>query len=330
MTNLRNLKLEQVIPQNIVQDQKVRHLAQSVDPHIQGITDWADKLNYEINLDDLPTEIIDHLLWERHMTWNEGLLLVETHEQKVELLKAAIEIHRTKGTPHAIERVVSIFFNDAYVAEWFNVKGLKTFEFAIDVKKEFSKQSDLVNVFKLVKSAKNARSQLRSITYTSDDLENNAVVELVYTENGIKVWLVIPFKCGVFYSINGGRSKRNYIGINSEKVTGRCVYKVTTKFAQTLKKLFDVSVLHRAGRGLQQAVSNNFFLGTDPYVSTCGTTQRKWLNVLDTAQTGTAAFKITTKEAINTHKKVAFGHDVAAGQGAYLICGVTRLGGGLA
>lgn len=160
MTNLYNLQLQHVIPENLTRDEKVRHLAQSLDNVIQDVTRWADKLNYKLKLDELPVEIIDHLLWENHITWNEGLLLIETHEQKVELVRNAIELHRTKGTPFAIERVFSLLGLNAQLQEWFEY-GSDPYHFKVVVRVNergitpqlLKDLETLIHVYKNVRSA---------------------------------------------------------------------------------------------------------------------------------------------------------------------------------
>lgn len=160
MTNLYNLQLQHVIPENLTRDEKVRHLAQSLDNVIQDVTRWADKLNYKLKLDELPVEIIDHLLWENHITWNEGLLLIETHEQKVELVRNAIELHRTKGTPYAIERVFSLLGLNAQLKEWFKY-GSDPYHFKVVVRVNergitpqlLKDLETLIHVYKNVRSA---------------------------------------------------------------------------------------------------------------------------------------------------------------------------------
>lgn len=164
MTNLRDLKLQQVIPPNLTQDEKVRHLAQSLDEIMRDVHVWADKLNYKLNLDDLPTEIIDHMLWEKHITWGEGLLLIENHQQKVELLKAAIELHRKKGTPYAIERVFSVLGLNAKLQEWFEY-GSDPYHFKVivHVTERGISQELLKNLETLISFYKNVRSVLEVI-----------------------------------------------------------------------------------------------------------------------------------------------------------------------
>lgn len=177
MTNLRDLKLQQVIPGNLTQDEKVRHLAQSVDTNMREVNDWADKLNYKLCLDDLPTAIINHMLYENHLTWNEGLLLAETHAQKVELLNAAIELHRTKGTPYAVERVLDVLGLKASIKEWFDYGGDPYhFKLKFDINWDFH-----IPILKmLIDEYKNERSWLENLTFAILDCPVNTIDHQLY------------------------------------------------------------------------------------------------------------------------------------------------------
>lgn len=118
MIELRDLTLQKRIPQNLLRDEQVLHLAQALQRPIQNVSAWAYKLNYTMHMEELPEEIIDHLLWEHHIGPSEGLKLAKTKAEKIKLLNAAIELHRTKGTPYAIEKVLETVNLKGEVLEW--------------------------------------------------------------------------------------------------------------------------------------------------------------------------------------------------------------------
>lgn len=105
------------MPPNLLKDEKVKKLAEVLSNELQTISVYAYKLNFN-NIDELPEPIVDHLLWENHIMPDEGLNLAETLEEKRELLKSAVELHRKKGTPYAIEKVLEAVNLKGEVVEW--------------------------------------------------------------------------------------------------------------------------------------------------------------------------------------------------------------------
>lgn len=123
MIDLKKNTLLREIPDNLLEDPKVINLAKALQVPLDEMIDWAFKLNYTTNLNELDDDILDHLLWEKHIGWNEGLSLATTKEAKINLINAANELHRTKGTPYAIERILETLNINGKVIEWFDYDG---------------------------------------------------------------------------------------------------------------------------------------------------------------------------------------------------------------
>ena len=120
MVKLDTLKLQDIMPQNLLRDPVVADLAEILSAELQNVSIFRYKLNYTSNVHALPEDVIDHLLWEYHMSDPvEGVLLADTVEKKANLLEVAIELHRKKGTPYAIERVLQAVNLNGEVVEWF-------------------------------------------------------------------------------------------------------------------------------------------------------------------------------------------------------------------
>lgn len=70
------------------------------------------------DFDDVDVSLLPHLAEELNVTGYRGWLLAETEQQKRELLKSAIELHKTAGTPFAIERALqAVGFTGATIIE---------------------------------------------------------------------------------------------------------------------------------------------------------------------------------------------------------------------
>lgn len=164
MIDLKQNTLLREVPNNLLVDEKVIHLANSLQNSLDKMLDWAEKINFEMNLDKLDDAILDHLLWEKHITWSEGLGLATTREKKIKLIQDAIELHRIKGTPAAIELVFSILDIDCKLTEWFQYGGDPYhFKLQVSVSDKGLNEDTLNLLTALISEYKNVRSFLEAI-----------------------------------------------------------------------------------------------------------------------------------------------------------------------
>lgn len=164
MIDLKQNTLLREIPDNLLRDEKVVNLANSLQKSLDRMLDWADKINYTMNLDKLDDTILEHLLWEKHITWSEGLGLATTREQKIDLIQRAIELHRIKGTPAALELVFRLINITCKLDEWFEYGGDPYhFKLEISVRDKGLNEETLNLLTALVFEFKNVRSWLEAI-----------------------------------------------------------------------------------------------------------------------------------------------------------------------
>lgn len=314
------------IPTNLLADEKVRLLAQSLQSSLDKVGICSERINYTTNIDNLDENVIDHLLWENHILPHEGLYLTDSLQEKRNLLKMAIEYHRTKGTKYAVEKIISLFFNDAKVREWFEVKGLKKFHFIIEVKSEFKHTQDLAKIFKLINAAKNKRSRLRSITFKSDVEGEDLNVELTYTEQGVNVSLIIAFPTGFFYEANHGHIGKRSIVLGGREQTGESCYRVTTNRTEIAEYYFAFTPRAETGESLFGVPSTESILGVSPFYTSDAYVSEDGL-VIDTIRRGgNSPYEFMTKENNSISERLLFGNESNAGESIQLICGESRLG----
>ncbi|MEK4713483.1 phage tail protein [Sporosarcina sp. FSL K6-5500] len=157
MIEFKAIQLKDVMPENLLRDGKVAKLAEVLTGELNRLNVYAYKLNYTKNLHELPEEVIDHLLWENHMhRAEEGLLLARSLEDKIRLLESSIELHRHKGTPHAIEGVLKAVGLRGEVVEWFEYDA-EPYHFAVELQPT-REVSNIDDVRRLVMEYKNTRS----------------------------------------------------------------------------------------------------------------------------------------------------------------------------
>ncbi len=74
-------------------------------------------------IDKVDASALPHLAEQFHIMGNEGWLQVKTEEEKRNLIKEAIIIHRYKGTKYAIVKVLEMLNLEGKVKEWHEYSG---------------------------------------------------------------------------------------------------------------------------------------------------------------------------------------------------------------
>lgn len=110
-------------------------------------------------IDNLPSDALPHLAEQYHITGNEGWLQCRNDEEKRDLIKRSIEVHRYKGTKYALMRIFDMFGIKGDIKEWFETGG-KPYTFTVDINfvskgldfELIEKLEDLINEYKNVRS----------------------------------------------------------------------------------------------------------------------------------------------------------------------------------
>jgi len=194
MINLKENTLLREIPSNLLHDKNVVNLATSLQSSLDKMLEWSDKINYKMHLESLPDEILDHLLWENHITWREGLSLVINRQQKILLIENAIKLHRIKGTPAAIELIFEILDLKAKVEEWFEYGGDPYhFRLMINATNRGLKEDELNNLEMLVFEYKNVRSYLELLTIYLEQSTTNKSLATGNVGEDVTVYPIIKY-----------------------------------------------------------------------------------------------------------------------------------------
>ena len=171
MIDLKKNTLLREVPQNLLHDSKVENMVKILEPSLKQRTEWIEKINYTLNLHELDDEILDHLLWEKRMGWFAGLSSSSTREEKIKLIESAIEIHRTKGTPYAVELLINILFGDGTVEEWFEYGG-EPYTFRVLTTNPAATNEKALQFINAVNYVKNARSHLENVILIQTEQTN--------------------------------------------------------------------------------------------------------------------------------------------------------------
>ena len=141
-----------------------KEIAEALDGQLVKV--WEELINVVIypRIDEIEDEkLLDLLGWQCHI---EGWELARTIEDKRRLIKSAIELHRHKGTPYAIKKVLEALGLEGQVKEWFEYGG-EPYKFKVHVSSIPSEEL-WEKLVKLINEYKNERSWLDAIGIHSE------------------------------------------------------------------------------------------------------------------------------------------------------------------
>ena len=163
MIDVKTVSLLDLLPPNLRADASVAAAAQAIDREMKESTDAILRLCYFARLDDLTSEETDELAWQWHVDFYDPDLPLE---KRRELVKRSYAWHRRKGTPSAVEEIVSAAFDSAAVFEWWEYGG-QPYHFKVQTREIIT--ADKYNqVVKAIKSVKRASAVLDDIEVVRD------------------------------------------------------------------------------------------------------------------------------------------------------------------
>lgn len=169
MTDLADLKLLDILPSSISNDEQIRAMAEALQPELSAIQQAIPLIELYSRIDELPEPILRMLAWE-HRVYQYEWQLAETIEEKRELVKNSFELNIRRGTRWSIERVFELLNINASLLEWFEYDG-DPYRFRVSIFEKNGQaptpeQIDLM--FKMVGQYKPLRSALESVDLVTD------------------------------------------------------------------------------------------------------------------------------------------------------------------
>ena len=150
--------LKQLIPPNLLQDENIKALVESIEPEFEKVKQEIISVLIYPRIDELNEEVLDLLAYQFHI---EGYDLATTIEEKRNLIKKAVELHRYKGTKYALLEVLKALNLEGDVKEWYEYGG-QPYRFKVDINLKY--QGLLPNAYdkllNLINEYKNLRSHL--------------------------------------------------------------------------------------------------------------------------------------------------------------------------
>ncbi len=141
---------------------ELQHLVDTFDTSFEELKKHIIKVLIYPRIDEIEDEkLLDLLAWQFHI---EGYDQAQTIQEKRNLIKNAVELHRYKGTPYAIKKVFQALGLDASLQEWFDYNG-DPYKFKVLVKSVIQDEATYRRLIELINEYKNVRSWLDAIGF---------------------------------------------------------------------------------------------------------------------------------------------------------------------
>ncbi|EBH9040077.1 TPA: phage tail protein I [Salmonella enterica] len=144
-------------------------------------------------VDVVDASALPSLAEQFHVQGLEGWLFASDEQEKRELIKQAIELHKYKGTVWAVRRVLEILSLPGAITEWFEYGG-KAYFFKVDI--ELVNQGMDENLFNnlvgLIHQYKNVRSKLEALIIWI--INQSAIPIIGCALYGGEITTVLPFQ----------------------------------------------------------------------------------------------------------------------------------------
>lgn len=165
MVNIAVVKLSDLLPDSIKHDEQVVAAAAALDGELAAVTEAIKETILLTRIDELPESVIDLLAWQWHVDFYDTSLPVE---KKRDFVKQTVSWHKRKGTPQAVQEMLSTIFSTGTVAEWWEYGG-DPYHFRVNITQELDDDSAADKATQLIEAVKNVRSWLDNINITREE-----------------------------------------------------------------------------------------------------------------------------------------------------------------
>lgn len=153
--------IKEISPYNLLQDKTAALIIEVIDQILSKLPEQIKTLLIYPRIDELSGDILDLLGWQFHV---EGWELAESEEEKRNLIKNAILLHKYKGTKWALKHALNSIGVDAEIVEWFDYGGAPyKFKVRVDLLTRGIDEETFDLLKDMILEYKNARSWLESL-----------------------------------------------------------------------------------------------------------------------------------------------------------------------
>ena len=117
---LNDIELIKLLPQFMRDDVSVKGLAVGADQVVKDLTASVRVLSTWDHIDELSESELDELAWELNIQWYDHSAGIDV---KRGLIKNSDKVFQRLGTKWAVENIISTYFGEGHVEEWFEYGG---------------------------------------------------------------------------------------------------------------------------------------------------------------------------------------------------------------
>lgn len=165
MIDLSDIKIDQLLPSSIAADKNVQVIAKTMNTELTALSNDIRLCLLLPRLDELPDNILDELAWQYHVDFYEEDMAIEKKRSQI---RQSIDWHRHKGTPWAVEQVVTSVFKSAKVIEWFDYNAAPYHFKVVFIKEPLIDDTLLPKLIDVIFSAKNTRSWCDELNFLTE------------------------------------------------------------------------------------------------------------------------------------------------------------------
>lgn len=119
MKTIDDVSLNDLLPYSIKDDANVKAIVEAIDPQLRAFAKEVDTPSLYVNIDKLPSLVLDHLAVQYDVSaWRDSWSV----ELKRKVLKNAIADKRKVGTKSAVLNAISSFGSAASIVEWWEIE----------------------------------------------------------------------------------------------------------------------------------------------------------------------------------------------------------------
>ncbi|WP_336634893.1 phage tail protein I [Lysinibacillus fusiformis] len=165
--------LTKLLPYSLQNDPFTVALTEAFEIQITQLYEEFRAISNLYLLKDAPSLLVDFLAFEKHVDFYEGLTL----EEKKNVVRNALHVHRKKGTKFALLRVFELLNLQGHIEEWFEYGGDPYyFKARIDVSDKGVDDTTIRLLERLIKTYKNNRSWLEVLDIILTSKQNKVYI----------------------------------------------------------------------------------------------------------------------------------------------------------
>lgn len=166
VNNLASMSLKNFLPPNLLEDKENAALIEVMDRQLAKLYPVMMNCMIMARIDELTHDTLDILATQYDTPfYSQDLAL----EQKRELIKNTISIHKQNGTVGAVESALKSIFNSGTISEWHEYEGNPYhFKIKLDGNKFSLSKNHSKQIETIVNKTKNIRSRLEKVEISVD------------------------------------------------------------------------------------------------------------------------------------------------------------------